>query len=102
MTHFTGQRLHQNAFTTSDVDASIASWLRLGVGPWFVARAMKTGPISFRGERTELTLSVALAMCGQVEVELIQQICRTPSIYTEGPEPVGRERFHHLAWLSDA
>ena len=73
----------------------LASWVTLGIGPWFVMRNVAIRAL-YRDEPCEITLTLALANSGDLQVELIQQHDDTPSIYTEflssgrrGLSPVG-------------
>ena len=55
----------------------------------------------YRGEPCEVTLSLALANSGEMQIELIQQHDDTPSIYTEFLSSNG-PGYHQLAyWTED-
>ena len=75
------------------------SWVNLGVGPWFVMRDLPIRAL-YRGEPCEITLTLALANSGDMQIELIQQQDDTPSIYTEFLRS-GRQGYHQLAYWSD-
>ncbi|WP_018501204.1 VOC family protein [Parafrankia discariae] len=86
----------QIGYIVRDIDEAIASWLSLGVGPWYVLRQHPQAGL-FRGEECEVTMSVAFSNTGDLQVELIQQHGDAPSIYTEFLDS-GKEGFHQLAW----
>jgi Glyoxalase/Bleomycin resistance protein/Dioxygenase superfamily len=90
--------VRQIGYVIADLDAAMADWLKLGVGPWFVMRGLSQRVI-YRGEPCAVTLSMAVANSGELQVELIQQSDDTPSIFTEflasGPG------FHQLAYWTD-
>jgi hypothetical protein len=88
--------IRQIGYVVGDLDAALADWVALGVGPWFVVREHAQRVI-YRGEPTEVTISIALANSGELQVELIHQHGDTPSIFTEFLG-AGREGFHQLAW----
>jgi hypothetical protein len=88
--------VRQIGYIVRDLDHAVASWLSLGVGPWYVLRAVPQSAL-YRGQPCAVTLSVAFANSGDLQVELIQQEDDTPSIYTEFLAS-GREGFHQLAW----
>jgi catechol 2,3-dioxygenase-like lactoylglutathione lyase family enzyme len=88
--------VRQVGYVVRDLDEAIASWVALGVGPWFVIRG-HTQPGTYRGEPCEVTLSVAFANTGDLQLELIRQDDDTPSIYSEFLDS-GREGYHQLAW----
>jgi catechol 2,3-dioxygenase-like lactoylglutathione lyase family enzyme len=92
--------IRQVGYVVTDLDAALASWVNLDVGPWFVMRGMQLRAL-YRGEPCEVTLSLALANSGEMQFELIYQHDDTPSIYTEFLESQG-PGFHQLAyWAAD-
>jgi catechol 2,3-dioxygenase-like lactoylglutathione lyase family enzyme len=91
--------IRQIGYVVRDLDAALAEWLALGIGPWFVVRE-HVQHVIYRGEPCEVTISIALANSGELQVELIHQHGDTPSIFTEFLA-AGREGFHQLAWWSE-
>lgn len=92
--------VRQIGYVVTDLDRALASWLELGVGPWFVMRGL-TLTASYRGEPCQITQSLAMANSGDLQVELIQQEDQTPSVYTEFLAARG-EGFHQIAyWAED-
>jgi hypothetical protein len=92
--------IRQIGYVVRDLDAALTDWLALGVGPWFVVREY-TQQVIYRGERCEVTISIALANSGDLQVELIHQHGDTPSIFTEfldGGVDGDGDGFHQLAW----
>lgn len=74
----------QNGFAVHDWRAAAEHWINvMGVGPFFLMDHIEFEWCEFRGEPVELDLSVAIAYSGEQQVELVQQHCDTPSIYTE-------------------
>ena len=93
--------VRQIGYVVRDLDAAIASWLRVGVGPWFTIRELDQKDCTYRGEPNDHTISIALANTGPMQVELIQPHGDGPSIYHEFLAS-GREGFHQLAyWVKD-
>lgn len=88
--------IRQAGYIVRDIDAAIAGWLRLGVGPWFTMRDLPQ-TLLHRGEPTEVVLHLAMAYSGSLQIELIQQVNDTPSAYREFLDS-GREGFHHFSW----
>jgi catechol 2,3-dioxygenase-like lactoylglutathione lyase family enzyme len=86
----------QIGYIVRDLDQSIAAWLALGVGPFYVIRGLQQHA-DYRGEPCTVNFSVAFSNNGELQIELIQQEDDTPSIYTEFLES-GREGMHQLAW----
>lgn len=91
--------VRQIGYVVHDFDEALAGWVELGVGPWHVVRARPLRA-NYRGQPCELTLSIALANSGDLQVEVIHQENDTPSIFTEFLSS-GREGFHQLAWWTD-
>jgi glyoxalase/bleomycin resistance protein/dioxygenase superfamily protein len=92
--------VRQNGYVVPDLDAAIAAWLALGVGPWVVLPPAVHGGMVHRGEPTEPELTIAFANSGPLQIELIEQRNRAPSLYREFSD-AGRSGFHHLAWWAD-
>ena len=92
--------IRQIGYVVTDLDQALASWIELGVGPWYVIRNVPQR-VLYRGEPCEIMLSLALANSGELQVELIHQQDDTPSIFTEFLASRG-EGFHQLAyWAED-
>jgi Glyoxalase/Bleomycin resistance protein/Dioxygenase superfamily len=92
--------IRQIGYVVTDLDRAMACWLELGVGPWFVIRGLPMRA-NYRGEPCATTLSLALSNSGELQVELIQQLDDTPSIFTEFLTAHG-SGYHQLAyWTTD-
>jgi hypothetical protein len=92
--------IRQIGYVVTDLDQALASWLELGVGPWFVVRDLPMRAL-YRGEACATTLSLAMANSGEMQVELIHQEDDTPSIFTEFLDANG-PGLHQLAyWTED-
>jgi catechol 2,3-dioxygenase-like lactoylglutathione lyase family enzyme len=93
--------VRQFAYVVHDLDAAIASWLELRVGPWFVLRDFRVTGGEYRGAPAEPVLSMAFANSGEIQLELISPVGQAPSIYREFLG-AGQEGFHHIAyWTRD-
>ena len=88
--------VRQIGYVVNDFDRAVASWLEVGVGPWYVMRGL-TQRVLYRGEPCAVTLTLGLANSGDMQVEVIRQEDAAPSIYTEFLAS-GRQGFHQLAW----
>ena len=92
--------VRQMGYVVTDLDQTMTGWLELGVGPWFVMRGLAL-QADYRGEPCETTLSLAFANSGEMQIELIQQMDATPSIFTEFLAAHG-PGLHQLAyWTTD-
>ena len=91
--------IRQIGYVVTDLDTAINDWLDMGVGPWFVMRGL-TQHVKYRGEPCSVTLSLAWANSGDMQLELINQTDDTPSIHTEFLAAHG-EGFNQLCWWTD-
>lgn len=92
--------IRQIGYVVTDLDEAMAGWVELGVGPWFVMRGLPMQAL-YRGEPCDTSLSVAWSNSGELQIELIQQLDDTPSIFTEFLNARGAG-FHQLAyWTTD-
>ncbi|MBP1688113.1 MAG: hypothetical protein H6Q33_4256 [Deltaproteobacteria bacterium] len=94
--------IRQIAYIVDDVDASMQAWHRqMGVAPFVVIRRCNPfADMTYRGKPCAgVEMSIALSMIGPVQLEFIQQHCRTPSIYREA---LARNHtgLHHYAFYN--
>ncbi len=76
-------RFFQLGFLVEDVQASAAAWARaFGVGPFLVRPATDSRTV-YRGEQSTITLEVAVAQAGPVQIELVKQHCDRPSVFRD-------------------
>jgi len=95
MSPFSGP-IRQIGYVVNDFDRAVASWLEVGVGPWYVMRGLTQRGL-YSGEPCEVTLTLGLANSGDMQVEVIRPEDAAPSIDTEFLA-FGRQGFHQLAW----
>jgi hypothetical protein len=92
--------IRQNGYVVRDIRAAMDHWVNVvGVGPWFFVEQVKTDWFRHRGLDSAMTMSVALANSGNLQIELIQQTNDAPSLYREFLE-AGNEGLQHLAYWS--
>ena len=95
--------LRQIGIVVRDIEAAMQHWVEVcGVGPWFYAEKLPVTEFDYRGQRfAGIHISVALANSGDVQLELIQQRCETPSMYRDFLA-AGREGMQHWSsWPAD-
>jgi len=95
--------IRQVGHVVRDVDRAMAYWTgTLGIGPFHVIRQAPMTNFHYRGRRVaDIVLTLAFAQSGDVQIELIQQHCDTPSAYREFLS-AGREGVQHLSpWFDD-
>jgi hypothetical protein len=88
----------ENGYVYSDIDAALTHWTKvLGVGPFILFRPFDA-PVNYRGKKTTIKLAVALAMWGDLLIELISPLDEKPSIYSEFLKS-GNQGLHHIGTL---
>lgn len=87
----------QVAHTTDNIEKSMEEWTsRLHIGPWFLFEHFQFQWLKYRGQPSDLDVTIALANSGGMMFELIQQNDALPSVYREVKEVRGNG-FHHWA-----
>lgn len=87
----------QMAYVVDDIHAAMASWRQSAhLGPWFHLERWTPDPATYRGQRSEATITLAMAFSGALLIELIQPLDDKPSVYKETIERTGYG-FHHFA-----
>lgn len=94
----------QIAYIVPDIDAAMATWHRdHGVGPFLVARNQL--PLSnafYRGEKAlPARVNIAFAYVGEMQLELIELIGDTPSLYQEAIERTQTGVHHYAVCVDD-
>lgn len=91
----------QVAFVTRDLDAALARWVDLGVGPWniFTFDDRRMSSMSYRGEPAVFSADIALCSSGPMTYEVIQPLSG-PSIWEDFLGLRG-EGLHHVGYYVD-
>jgi hypothetical protein len=93
-------RFFQLGHVVDDVLGAAANWARtFGIGPFHVLPVIEQRA-DYGGEIRPVRIQVAVAQAGPVQIELIQQHCDTPSIFSEWSRG-GTSAFHQIATLTD-
>jgi hypothetical protein len=91
------QCIVQQAYHVGDLDEAIGRWHRmLGIGPFLVRRHIALDDVLYRGQRATLDISAAHAQAGDIQIELVQQHCSSPSAFRDMFAP-DEEGLHHIA-----
>ncbi|MCY4428598.1 MAG: VOC family protein [Halieaceae bacterium] len=93
----------QIAYMVEDIDAAIEHWnTAWGVGPFLLTRnALPLGNAYYRGEKAEpARINIAFAYVGDMQLELIELIGDTPSLYKEALDR-RQTGVHHYAVCVD-
>jgi hypothetical protein len=95
--------LRQVGIVVRDIEAAMKHWVDVcGVGPWFYTDKLAVTRFSYRGTRyDDIHVSIALANSGDVQLELIQQRCGTPSMYRDFLAAGHEGMQHWSSWPTD-
>jgi len=86
----------QIAYTVKDIAQGMRDFTaRLNCGPWFVTGPFVPAKGVYRGQPTDMSLTLAVAYSGHMMVELIEQHDDKPSVYQETIRTKGYG-FHHF------
>jgi hypothetical protein len=96
--------VRQTAYIVPDIEAAIEDWGRqLHVGPFALCREIQ--PLAgscYRGQPSgEVTMNVAFAYLGDLQLELIEQVNDTPSMYREAIDRRGYGHHHYGFCVED-
>ena len=93
--------IRQNGYVVRDIDSAMAHWTQvLGVGPWFYTEQAPITDFVYRGEPSDVEVSIALANSGALQIELIQQRNDAPSLYKDFLD-AGNEGLQHVAYWTE-
>ncbi len=98
----TDRTIFQNAWVVDDVEAACMQWVQqMGIGPFFVTEyTNQFSDVTYRGQPAELSMFVALAQAGPVQIELIQPTVERCAYRDSVPK--GATGFHHMCvWTHD-
>ena len=90
--------VNQLAYVVDDIEAVARAHAELfGSGP-FLHRGAASEEVTYRGEKTTVTMETAYGQLGDLQIELIKSLTDGADIYNE----TGRFGFHHVSiWVDD-
>ncbi len=91
--------VRQVGHVVADLDAAMAEWLALGVGPWTAIEVTQSGA-RFHGQASDPTTAIGFANIGPMQIELIEAKGDAHSIWHEARD-LGRFGPHHIAYWAD-
>lgn len=95
-------RVRQISYLVPDLDTAMAEYATVHrIGPWFANDPLPVEHATYRGEPAELHMRIASAFSGDLEVELIEPLGRSPSVYREAIDARGFG-LHHVCYHSDS
>ncbi|NOX70847.1 MAG: VOC family protein [Gammaproteobacteria bacterium] len=89
-------QIMQIAYVVDDLDRALEHWTKsMGIGPFFVMEGLEIVDPRYRGQPTDIDITIALGYSGSMCVELIRQNDDGPSVYRELLDRTGCGGFHH-------
>ena len=99
----TDRAIFQNAWVVNDIESACMKWVsEMGVGPFFLSHypSGTFDKVTYRGKPSDLSMKVAIAQAGNVQIELIEPL--TEVCAYRDSVPAGTEGFHHMCvWTLD-
>lgn len=93
--------IRQLGYAVHDLEAAMTYWRDvMKVGPFFHFDQAPVGDFKYHGVETDAHISLALANCGDMQIELIQPRDNKPSPYRDSLDR-GREGLQHLAFWTE-
>jgi hypothetical protein len=84
-----------------DIESAMKHWVEVcGVGPWFYSERLPLAEFRYKGRLYDINMSVAVANSGEMQLELIQQRCDSPSMFRDFLG-AGHEGMQHWATWTD-
>ena len=103
MNNPTDRAIFQNAWVVTDLEESCMKWVNeMGIGPFFINDYPygTFDEVTYRGEKSDLSMRVAIAQAGNIQIELIEPI--SPKCAYRDSVPAGTTGFHHMCvWTHD-
>ena len=92
----------QMAYVVENLGVALEHWLsKMKVGPFIVLRSLEALDKRYRGAPSDLDVDIALGFSGDICIELIQQNCKSPSVFRELLDSKGGG-FHHWALFTES
>ncbi len=89
----------QLGYLTDDLDESVKPWVTAGIGPWTRMSGV-TMAATMDGQAVDIKIDLALSYQGDIQMELIQPICDSPSPYLANKK-AGIWGAHHTQFTVD-
>ena len=93
MKQFASGHAMQSAWVVDDLDAAVDAWLKVGIGPFFFVEYTPDlfEDSTYRGTPSPISMKIALAQAGDMQIELIEPTGEQANIYRD-TVPEGKQR----------
>lgn len=93
--------VQQLGYVVRDIELAMRHWAQtMHIGPFYYVKRMPFIDHQYEGVSQNPEVSVALTYSGNVQIELIQQHCSTPSSYQKFTD-AGHEGLHHIGFFTE-
>ena len=94
MKQFASGHAMQSAWVVDDLDAAVDAWLKVGIGPFFYVEYTPElfEESTYRGSPSPISMKIALAQAGDMQIELIEPTGEQSNIYRD-TVPAGKPHF---------
>jgi hypothetical protein len=92
----------QHGYIVEDVDKAAAEWAaRVGVGPFYILDRNAMDQYYYRGVRTDVELKLGFGYWGSIQIELIQQLNDSDTLYSRALRTSAGKLNHCASVVSD-
>jgi methylmalonyl-CoA/ethylmalonyl-CoA epimerase len=93
--------LFQLGYVPTNIETALDYWTNsMRVGPFFELPHIAYDAVHFRGVETTIDCSLYIAYWGDIQIELVEQHCDSPSLYNEWLQ-AGQEGLHHICFATN-
>jgi hypothetical protein len=76
-------QIMQHGYIVADIEKTAREWAdRVGIGPFYVIDQVRLDEYYYRGKRTDLEMRLAFGYWGNIQIELVQPLTTTDTLYT--------------------
>ncbi len=95
-------QIMQLGYVVEDIETTAREWVeRTGAGPFYTLDQLEMDQYYYRGERTDLTMSLAFGYWGDIQVELIHPLNEADTLYTRALKDAPGKLNHLATVVSD-
>ena len=100
----TDRTVFQNAWVVEDIESACMKWVNeMGVGPFFLNNYLPGtfDEVTYRGEPSDLSMKVAIAQAGPIQIELIEPATEKCAYRDSVPKGTAMGFHHMCVWTLD-
>ena len=95
-------QIMQHGYIVTSLEESARQWVeRLGIGPFYIIEAVRLDEYTYRGKKTDLEMRIAFGYWGNIQIELVQPVSTTDTLYTRAVKTDAGKINHCATVVSD-